>query len=306
MSTEPILALFKSTNIGLFAVNRRMSAAEFRKVGKARHVSEVTSRMGALVDWLCGTHKEMAKQLAHHVQNASDPQRRLASAVMLQKLVAAPYQGNFRFESVDETTVKFRVSGRGIQQEVTVTPAPALTAVRDAILSVKRAGVMPAGVAAHGGRPAHGAQARQQAGAERGVASAGGPRVDPIDLNACPRYQELTRGRANAWLVALLGALADPAAFWAIKAALDTQRELAMPADLPRRQWMVAAGYLRERAATGALHFRPTLALTEPVPGVFQLAWHAEPEALEHKCAHRTFDVVLLVTRAHMHCLYAG
>lgn len=293
MTTEPIFARFKSTNIWPFAVDRRMSSTEFRRIGKARHVREVTSWRGAVADWICGTRKERARRLAYDLQHASDPQVRLTSAVALQQLVAAPYQRNFRFESLDAATVKLRISAPGIAQEVTVTPARALTAVRDAILGGKQSGAACA-------------DALPRSAAERISGHTCAARVEPIDLSACLRYRELTRHRTQAPLVALLDTLADPATFWAIRTVLEQQREVAVKErGVSRRQWLTAAGYLRPRAAPAALHFRPTLALTEPTPGVFQLAWHAEPQAPEHKCAHRAFDAVLLVTRAHIHCIYA-
>ncbi|AKM33362.1 hypothetical protein AB870_24565 (plasmid) [Pandoraea faecigallinarum] len=287
MNNKPILALFESTNRWLPAIDRRMTEAEFHEIGNARHFREIASWTSALADWLCGTRKEAAKRLAYHILHANDPQVRMTSGVALQKLVAAPYKANFRFESLDDATVKFRVAGRSVRQDVTVTPAGTLTAVRDAIVNVRNAA------------------ARHAAELGRMAVGMGVPTVEPIELSACAHYQDLKRGGAHATIVELLDSLASPATFWAIKAALEMQRTTAMQRDLHWREWPVAAGGVTRRAVPDTLHFAPTLEITQPSAGVFQLAWHAEPEAPAHKCAHRAFDVVLLVTRAHMHCIYA-
>ena len=303
MTNEPVLAIFESSNIWLFAVDRRMTEAEFHEIGKARHIGEVTSWSGVLADWFCGTRKEPARRLAYHIQHASDPQIRLMSGVALQKLVAAPYRRHFRFESVDETTVRFRVVGQGILQEVTVTPSRVLTAVRDVILTVKEVRAASGGVLERG--PAWGGVKGGASGAGRGPERTFGPTVEPIDLHACARYQDLRRNRAHAPIVELLGALADPATFWVIKAALEKQRRTEIAADLPAPWRQTPFGHVRRRAASDALHFKPTLEITELTPGVFQVAWHAEPQDPKHQCAHREIDVVLLVTSSHVHCIYA-
>lgn len=297
MTPRPILARFKSTNIWFFAVDRCLTEAEFHEIGKARHVREVTSWLGTLADWFCSTRKEAAKRLVYHIQHAKDPQIRLTSGVALQKLVAAPDKAHFRFESVDETTVKFRVCAQSIRHEVTVAPTRALAAVRDAILKVKRDAAGPAGILGHG--------AARRAVPGRMPERPYGPTVEAIDLSACARYQELRRNREHAPIVELLDTLADPATFWAIRAALDKQRRAEVAADLPEHERPAPLSRARPRPVLDALHFKPTLEITEPAPGVFQVAWHAEPSDPEHKCAHREMDAVLLVTRSHLHCIYA-
>lgn len=296
-----------STNL-FIRVDREITAEQYDAI-QSNNIEEIANLTGFLsqfADLVCGTKKVEAVKLAVAMANLrNDASQRLTSAAALQRLVASPYQANFKFDTDHDGLVRARViCPDNTVLEWTAPPPSECRTLMNNIL---------------GPRPAAGEESRSQAPVDPDVAS---EFTDPGLTTASSRRSqtfierdpEFELGYALSDMPAcyheVMKKLTQHETFKVLQKQLDAQRLV----DLKDRMEMLVRSGLLSRSAVGSAQapsptiddriFAPHLQVRRMGDDAWLVTYQAK--ATNHDSPFSTYDATFLLSGKNALCLYAA
>lgn len=269
-----------STNL-LFRFDREITEAQSKAINEkdASEIAKLTGPMSKFADWVCGTQKVAAIELAFKMAHSLSDTERLESAIALERLLGPGHQPNFKFEILDGRVAASVACPDGTRLAWTTLLPDGLTRLRDGIRAAQTATVVS-----------------ELEPKSFGAAS--------IELLPWAKSKADTKSEQR-----ILDKLAGYGTFLEIQKHLDAQRREEIN---KRVQALKAAGVFDLVAGSGAQAPEPptdnrffTCHMQVRQTGNQDYLITYQAKAMNHDSPYSTYDVTLLLSEGKIHVLSA-